>query len=67
MIRIYEKLKNFKSCLIMQVHDELVLEAPVDEVEEVQKIVKYEMEHALPLKVPVVVDIGVGKNWYEAY
>jgi DNA polymerase-1 len=67
MIRIYEKLKGFNSQLIMQVHDELVLEAPEEEIEEIRELVKREMEKALPLEVPIVVDIGVGKNWDEAH
>jgi len=67
MIRIYNKLKKFKSRLIIQVHDELVLEVAKDEVDEVKKLVKAEMENALPLTVPVVVDVGIGKNWYETH
>jgi DNA polymerase-1 len=66
MIRIHNRLKNFKANLIMQIHDELVLEIPEEEIEEVKEIVQYEMENAIPLKVPVVIDIGIGKNWYEA-
>jgi DNA polymerase-1 len=66
MIKIHNRLKNFKANLIMQIHDELVLEIPEEEIEEVKRIVQYEMENALPLKVPVVIDIGIGKNWYEA-
>ncbi|MDI6840400.1 MAG: DNA polymerase I [bacterium] len=65
MIRIYDKLHKFKSRIIMQVHDELVFEVPEEEVEDVKSIVEYEMKHALPLEVPVVVRIGVGDNWYE--
>ena len=51
----------------MQVHDELVLEVPEDEVNTVKSIVKSAMEQALSLKVPIAIDIGVGKNWYEAH
>lgn len=67
MIRIHEKLKNINSHLIMQVHDELVLEVPKSEIEVAKEIVTNEMETALPLNVPVVVEIGIGKNWYEAH
>ncbi len=51
----------------MQVHDELVFEVPKTEVEKVQEIVKPEMENALPLDVPLKVDMGVGLNWLEAH
>ncbi len=55
-----------KSKIILQIHDELVFEVPDEEVDKVKEIISYEMENALPLKVPVKVDIGVGKNLYEA-
>jgi DNA polymerase-1 len=54
------------SRLILQVHDELVFECPKEDVEKVKKIVEEEMASAIPLKVPVKVDIGVGVNWAEA-
>jgi len=53
--------------LIMQVHDELVLEAPVGEKEEVMALVKREMEEVIQLKVPLRVEIASGKNWDEAH
>jgi len=49
----------------LQVHDELVFEVMPDELEGVQELVKYEMEHAAQLSVPLVVDLGVGKNWLD--
>jgi DNA polymerase-1 len=52
--------------MILQVHDELLLEVPLDEVERATKIVREEMERVYQLSVPLVVDIGVGKNWLEA-
>ena len=55
-----------KSRLILQVHDELLIEAYQDEVEEVQTILKDQMEHAAELKVPLIVDMHSGNNWYEA-
>jgi DNA polymerase-1 len=51
--------------MLLQVHDELVLEVPVDEVEAVTNVVKHEMEHAATLTVPLIVDVGTGKNWVD--
>jgi DNA polymerase-1 len=59
--------KNLATRLIMQVHDELVLEAPVKEKEEVMALVKKEMEEVIKLKVPLKVEIASGKNWDEAH
>lgn len=52
--------------MLLQIHDELVFEAPVAEVEQVQAIARTQMEGAYPLEVPLVVDVGVGDNWAEA-
>ena len=60
------KNRNMKSRLILQVHDELLIEAYQDEVEEVKTILKVQMEHAAELKVPLIVDMHKGNNWYEA-
>jgi len=51
----------------MQVHDELVIEAPVREKEEVMNLVKKEMEEVIKLRVPLKVEIASGKNWDEAH
>jgi DNA polymerase-1 len=59
--------KNLAARLIMQVHDELVVESPVKEKEEVMKLVKKEMEEVIKLKVPLKVEIASGKNWDEAH
>jgi DNA polymerase-1 len=59
--------KKLSSRLIMQVHDELVVEAPKDEKEEVMTLVKKEMEEVVKLKVPLKVEIALGKNWDEAH
>jgi DNA polymerase I len=59
--------KNLSSRLIMQVHDELVVEAPVKEKEEVMRLVKKEMEEVIKLKVPLKVEIAAGANWDEAH
>ena len=53
--------------MLLQVHDELVFEVPNEEVEPLKKMVKEAMEGAFSLKVPLVVDIGVGKNWLVAH
>lgn len=58
---------NLSARLIMQVHDELVLEAPVHEKDEVMALVKKEMEEVIQLKVPLKVSIAAGKNWDEAH
>ncbi|MBC7925941.1 MAG: DNA polymerase I [Bryobacteraceae bacterium] len=66
MIRIDQKLEKFEARLLLQVHDELVLEAPESEAAEVRRLVKYEMENVLRLEVPLLVDTGVGTNWRDA-
>ena len=68
MIRVKDKLESMKlkSRLILQVHDELLIEAHKDEVDTVKKILKEEMERAVVLSVPLEVDIHTGANWYEA-
>jgi len=69
MINIHKKLKegNYKTKMLLQVHDELVFDAFKDEVEEVKKMIKFEMENAFKLEVPLDVEIGVGENWLEAH
>ena len=68
MIRVFEALEkmNFKAKLILQVHDELIVEAPEDEAESVAAILKREMENAVQLRVKMPADVGIGKTWYEA-
>jgi DNA polymerase-1 len=69
MIRIENWLKTcpFDIKMIMQVHDELVFEVAEDQIEAVKPHIKELMESALELKVPLIVDIGQGKNWDEAH
>lgn len=69
MIRVFNELRenNLKSKLLLQVHDELVLEVYKDEIEQVKEIVKNNMMNALKLNVPIEVDIGIGKSWYDAH
>jgi DNA polymerase-1 len=68
MIRIHDALREsgLRGQMLLQVHDELVLEAPPNEVERVSAIVRQSMEQAAELSVPLVVDLGVGDNWLEA-
>jgi len=67
MIRIDRELgrRKLKSRMTLQVHDELVFEAPQAEVEELRSLVRKEMEEVYPLKVPLLVEIGVGPNWRD--
>ena len=69
MIKIFNELnkKSMQTKLILQVHDELIFEAPVNEIDEAKKIITKNMENAYKLEVPLTVDIGVGKNWLEAH
>ena len=69
MINISDELKNnsLKSKLILQVHDELVFDVPLEEVDLIKKIIIDKMENAYKLKVPLTVDLGVGNNWLEAH
>ena len=67
MIRVSEALENgYRAKLLLQVHDELVLEAPVGEVEPVAALVKTCMEGAAVLRVPLVASVGTGDNWLDA-
>lgn len=68
MIGVNRELKkrNLRSRMILQVHDELLIETHKDEVEEVQEILKTQMEQAAELRVPLIVDMHTGMNWYEA-
>lgn len=67
MVNVYKKLeeKNLKSKLILQVHDELIVEAFEDELEEVKQIVKDEMENAVKMDINLDVDLNTGNSWYE--
>ncbi|MFV0504575.1 MAG: DNA polymerase I [Lachnospirales bacterium] len=67
MLKTYNRLKSecLKSKLILQVHDELMLEVPNSEVEIVSKILREEMENTYELSVPLIVSLSVGENWYE--
>ncbi len=67
MINVYKELKtrNLKSKIVLQVHDEMMIESPIEEAQEVKKIIKEKMEGAVSLIVPLVAEVSEAKNWYE--
>ena len=67
MIKVYNEIKkrNLKSKIVLQVHDEMMIEAPVEEKEEIKSILKQSMETAVKLNVPLIADISEAKNWYD--
>lgn len=69
MIKIQKELEKEKlqTKMLLQVHDELIFESPVDEVEVAKNIIKTEMENAIETQVPLLVEVGVGNNWLEAH
>ena len=68
MVRVQQRLEkeNRRARLILQVHDELIVEAPQEEADEIARLLKEEMEGAVSLSVPMVADAHVGKTWYDA-
>ena len=69
MINIHNRFEkeNFKSKMLLQVHDELVFDAHKEELEIIRPIIKYEMENAFKMSVPLDVEVGTGENWLEAH
>jgi DNA polymerase-1 len=69
MINIYKKLnsENYKSKMLLQVHDELVFDVHQSELEKIQPMIKHEMENAFIMSVPLEVELGFGKDWLEAH
>jgi DNA polymerase-1 len=67
MINVMKRLNegNYKAKLVLQVHDELVIDCPENEKEEVAKLLQEEMENAVSLRVPLTVEVGIGKTWFE--
>ena len=69
MVRVYERLRKEKlqARLILQVHDELIVECPEEEAEQVCELLRYEMEHTADLAVPLTADAHIGHSWAEAH
>jgi DNA polymerase-1 len=69
MVKIQEMIKRnqLKSKMTLQVHDELNFTVPADELEAMKSLVVNEMQNVVKLKVPIIADYGVGKNWLEAH
>ncbi len=69
MINIHKRLKeeNYKSKMLLQVHDELVFDVHNSEIEKIQPMIKHEMENAFKMVVPLEVEVGLGKDWLEAH
>jgi DNA polymerase-1 len=68
MIRMQREIvsRQYQTNLLLQVHDELVLEAPENEVPDIRKLLKEQMENVEKLRVPLIADVGVGENWRDA-
>ena len=69
MINIHKKLSegNYKTKMLLQVHDELVFDCYQPELEEMKLLIKTEMENAYQMAVPLDVEVGIGENWLEAH
>ena len=67
MIKVYNEIKTrkLKSKIVLQVHDEMMIEAPIEEKELIKQILKESMETVVELKVPLVAEISEASNWYD--
>ncbi len=67
MVKVYNRMKKegLKSQLVLQVHDELLIEAYKDEIEKVSEILQEEMENAVNISVPLVAEVHSGDTWYD--
>ena len=67
MIKVFKELqkRNLKTKIVLQVHDEMMLEAPIEEKEEVKKLLQECMESAASLKVPLIAEVSEAENWYD--
>jgi DNA polymerase-1 len=61
------QVNNMKSKMVLQIHDELLFEFPIEEEKELVRLVIDKMENAMKLSVPLIVDYGIGDNWYDAH
>ena len=66
MVEVDQLLNDYQANLLLQVHDELVLELPLEEIEELKIKIKQIMENIVQLKIPLLVDVHTGNNWMEA-
>jgi DNA polymerase-1 len=66
MIRLHARLRDTPGAMLLQVHDELLFEVREDQVDELRGVVREEMEGAIELDVPLRVDVGTGRSWYES-
>ncbi|MEG1559493.1 MAG: DNA polymerase I [Clostridia bacterium] len=68
MVKVNERLREggFKAKLILQIHDELIIDTPSNEVDEVSQILKECMENVVKLSVPIIADVGIGTSWFDA-
>ena len=69
MVHVWQRLRRdgLQARLLLQVHDELIVEAPVEEVEQVRRLLKEEMEQVVRYSVPLTAEVGTGKTWLEAH
>ena len=69
MVHVWQRLRDegLRARLLLQVHDELIVETPLDEVERVKALVKEEMEQVVQYEVPLTAEVGTGKTWLEAH
>ena len=69
MVHVWQRLRDEKlqARLLLQVHDELIVEAPDSEVDAVRRILQEEMEHVVHYSVPLTTEVGTGKTWLEAH
>ena len=69
MVHVWQRLRdeNLQAKLLLQVHDELIVEAPEAEAEEVKRVLREEMEGVVRYSVPLTTDVGTGKTWLEAH
>jgi DNA polymerase-1 len=65
MGRIRDKIKPFGADFLLQIHDELLFQCPIEAIEEVKCLIKYEMENVVELTVPLQVEVATGYNWAE--